>query len=321
MRRIPRSPRAGLVAGAISLMIVGVGLAAVVFGLADAYVWRPLPYADPGRLVSISFDMSQRTPGAWNEVTQADIPSLASWRARTDLFDGMAAFDDRGWIRVRLRGGILPIRAIAASDNLLEVLGLGHRWASSDHADAWVSSRVAAVLSGGQLTPGRSAPIVPDGMLRVRAVLPDSFLLPEPNRTQPVDAVMVLPAGPVMTRNGASTRWPDIVARLRAGVTPRVVEAALSATLPARERVSVVPLTAAMTASVRDLASGAMLASALVLLVCWTNLFGMALTRGLYRRAEIATRSALGATGGHIAALFAREGAEVAAFGGAGRWS
>jgi predicted permease len=318
MRLTLRSHRSGLVAGAVAVIVVGVGLAAVVFALADAYVWRPLPYANSDRLVSIAFDMSQRTPGAWNDVTQEDIPSLSSWQARTDLFEGVAAFDDRGWTRVQLSGGILPIRAIAASDNLLQVLGLGPRWASSDPADAWVSNRTARTLSGGQLEPGRSAPIIPDGTLRVRAILPDSFLLPEPNRTQPVDALTILPPGPVMTKDGASTSWPDIVARLRPGVTPDVVEAALSATLPARERVSVVPLAAAMTARVRSLASGAMLASALVLLVCWANVFGMALTRGLYRRAEIATRTALGATMAHISGLFAREGLNVAAFGAAG---
>ena len=52
--------QSGLSRGAILVFAVGVGLAATVFGLADPYVSRSLPYADPDRLVSISFDLETR---------------------------------------------------------------------------------------------------------------------------------------------------------------------------------------------------------------------------------------------------------------------
>ncbi len=306
----------GPLLGGVAVIAAGVGLAAMVFALADAYVWKPLPYADPDRLVSIDFAGRLPTPGA-PRVTQADLPSLASWRARRDLFEDLAAFEDRDWLRVELSGRILPVRTVAASRDLFQVLGLAPRWTDPDPASAWVSRRLATTLSGGELQAGRSARIVPDGRLYVQGVLPTDFLLPEPDRTLPPDVLVALQDGPVMTKNGASTTWPRFVARLRPGVAPDVAAAALSATMPGSEEVQVTPLGTAMTARVRALATGALLASGLIVLVCWMNVFSIALTRGLYRAPEIATRTALGATPTRIVRLLAAEGVQVALFGSA----
>ncbi|HWB31347.1 MAG TPA: FtsX-like permease family protein [Vicinamibacterales bacterium] len=312
VRLLPR--QRGPLLGGVAVIAAGVGLAAMVFALVDAYVWKPLPYADPDRLVSIDFAARLPTPGA-PRVTQADLPSLVSWRDRRDLFEDLAAFEDRDWLRVELSGRILPVRTVAASRDLFQVLGLAPRWTDPDPASAWVSRRLATTLSGGELQSGQSARIVPDGRLYVQGVLPPDFLLPEPDRTLPPDVLVELPDGPVMTKNGASTSWPRFVARLRAGVAPDVAAAALSATMPSGEAVQVTPLTTAMTARVRALATGALLASGLIVVVCWMNVFSIALTRGLYRAPEIATRTALGATPIRIVRLLAAEGAQMALFG------
>lgn len=295
----------------------GVGLAAMVLALADAHVGRPLPYTDPDRLVSITFDSLPSRPDLWVKVPQAEIPTLASWRARGDLFDDIAAFEDHGWLRVRLPGQILPLRAVAVTENLLEVLGLEPRWAESDDAAVWVSNRVANALSGGVLQPGRSASVHPEGELRVRSLLPRSFLLPQANRTLPVDMLVVRPDGYVITKDGQETITPHLVARTRPGATPQIIEAALTATMPAGRQVYVVPLSTALTARLRGLAVGALLASGLIVLVCWTNVFNIALTRGLYRESEITTRTALGATPARIARHLLTEGLGVALLGGA----
>lgn len=311
--RVPLLPRqSGPLIGAIGVIGVGVGLAAMVFALADP-VFRRLPYADPNRLVSIRFGM----PNPNVHARAADVPSLASWQARTDLFTGVAAFVDQSWLKVRLPDRVLPLRAVAVTDNLLEVLGLEPRFAESDPAAGWVSSRVAT-FSGGELRPGRSVPILPEGVLRVRNILPPSFLLPQANRTEPVDALVVLPVGPVIKIDGMASQELEIVARMRPGATPEIVEAALNVTMaPVGRRLSVVPLSLALNTRLRGLAMGALLASGLVVLVCWTNVFSMALTRGLYRGGEIATRTALGATPIRIVGLLGAESAKVAALGSA----
>ena len=155
--RLPLSAlSSGPLLGATGVVAVGVGLAAMVFALADP-VLRPLPYADPSRLVAISFTLPLPGPRA----NPADVPSLASWQARTDLFVGVAAFDARGWMRLRLPDRIVPLRAVAATANFLEVLGLQAPVTEWDPTAAWVSRRAATTLSGGALQPERSVPIVP----------------------------------------------------------------------------------------------------------------------------------------------------------------
>jgi hypothetical protein len=315
-RLLPRP--SGPILGAIAVIGVGVGLAGMVFALADPYVARALPYSDPDRLVSMEFGLGD--PRAAVQASQSDVPSLASWQARADLFEGLAAFDDGGWLRVRLSDRVVPLRAVAVTDNLLEVLGLDRRPAT-DATAVWVSTRAATTLSGGELSPGRSVPVVLGGTLRVESILPHSFLLPQANRTDPVDALVMLPPGPVMT----ITRTPapsssalKLVGRRRQDVTPETIEAALGPSIRATgSSLSVVPLWTRMTARQRALARGASLASGLVILVCWMNVFNIALTRGLYREPELATRTALGATPGQLVRLVMAEGLRVAALGSA----
>jgi predicted permease len=321
MRRRVLSRASGAAYGAIAVIAVGIGLAAMVFALSDAFVWKQLPYANPDQLVSIHFDLGN----PHISVTQADFPSLASWQSRTDLFEGIAGFENRGWMRVQVSDRVLPLRAVAATDNLFEVLGVHAEW--TDTGAAWVSSR-AVSLSVGRLEPGRSARILPEGLLRVGGVLPAAFLLPEPGRTDSVDAIVPLSVGPVKVLEGEQ---PHLVARLRPGVTPQSVEAALNAVMKATGySPSVVPLNvsvktgypktygnAATAARVSNLATGAVSASVLVVLVCWMNIFNIAMTRGLYRQAELATRTALGASSSRIVGHLAAEAGTVAGIGSA----
>ena len=317
LRFLPRP--SGPVVGAITVIGVGVGLAAMVFALTDPYVARALPYADPDRLVSIEFRLGD--PHAAEQASPDDVPSLVSWQARTDLFEGLAAIDDAGWVRAKLSDRVVPLRAVAVTDNLLEVLGLERRPAA-DAAAAWVSNRAATILSGGELSPGRSVPVMPEGTLRVGSILPHSFLLPQANRTDPVDALVILPPGPVIT----ITRTPapsssalKLVGRTRQDVTPEMIEAALGPSIRAiGSSLSVVPLRTRMTGRQLALARGASLASALVIVVCWLNVFSIALTRGLYREPELATRTALGATPSQLVRLMVADGLRVATLGSAG---
>jgi predicted permease len=152
----------------------------------------------------------------------------------------------------------------------------------------------------------------------VRTTLPRSFLFPEANRTTPVDLLVVVPAGPVIEIEGPSSRPLTVVARLRPGITPTVIESALNVTMArVGRRVSVVPLSTTLNGRLRGLALGALLAGVLVVVVCWANVFSMSLTRGLYRGSEIAIRTALGATPIHIVTLLMREAVTLALLGSA----
>jgi predicted permease len=303
---------------ATSVIAVGVGLAAMVFALADPYAGRPLPYADPDRLVAISFGLGDPTVRARPE----DVPSLSAWQARTDLFEDLGAFADVGWLRVQLADDVVPLRAVAMTGNLFHVLGVESE-PTSDPTVMWVSNRAAATVAGGALQPGRTVSVAPDRTLRVKSILPESFVFPQADRTDPVDAIIVLPDSAVVnidrTRGVTAIRGLNLVGRTRPGVTPEMIEAALGPnSRSVGQQLSVVPLATAMTARLRTLGRGAMWASALIILVCWTNVFNIALTRGLYRERELATRIALGAGPGRIVRLMLIEGLRVAALGTSG---
>ena len=161
-------------------------------------------------------------------------------------------------------------------------------------------------------------PTVPAGTLRVAGILPPSFVLPQANRTEPVDALVILPPGPVITITGGGRSEPKLVGRMRQGVTPEMIEAALEPGVHAvGSSMSVVPLRTAMQSRQRALARGALFASVLVILICWMNVFNIALTHGLHRQTELATRAALGATPIQLVRLMVAEGARVAMLGGA----
>ena len=71
---------------AILTMALGIGASAVVFGVANAILLRPLPgIAEPGRLVSL-----YRTQSG-NVFDNLGYPDYADYRARCQSFAGLAA--------------------------------------------------------------------------------------------------------------------------------------------------------------------------------------------------------------------------------------
>src|SRR6185503_12917510 len=77
-RLLRRSPRFTLTA--LTVLVLGIGSTTAIFSVAYAVLVRPLPYADPGRLVFVA--EHQGSGIAW--------PNFADWRRRASSFDGLA---------------------------------------------------------------------------------------------------------------------------------------------------------------------------------------------------------------------------------------
>src|SRR5262245_11125406 len=82
-----RSPL--LTAAIAATLALGIGAASAIFGLVDAVVLRPLPYAEPGRLVQIYDSGAGLDP---NEADWVSFPNFRDWQRVADVFDGMAAY-------------------------------------------------------------------------------------------------------------------------------------------------------------------------------------------------------------------------------------
>ena len=71
---------------AIATLALGIGANSAIFALVDATLLRPLPYAEPERLVTI-WETSAATPRGF-----ASPPNMLDWKSRSRTFDNIAAF-------------------------------------------------------------------------------------------------------------------------------------------------------------------------------------------------------------------------------------
>ncbi|MGA8277422.1 MAG: hypothetical protein WB784_04425, partial [Rhodanobacteraceae bacterium] len=58
LRSLSKSPGFSLVA--VLVLALGIGANSAIFSVIDAIFLRPLPYADPGRIVQVSSDLPDR---------------------------------------------------------------------------------------------------------------------------------------------------------------------------------------------------------------------------------------------------------------------
>jgi putative ABC transport system permease protein len=114
MRVLIKKPVFTLIA--VLTLALGIGANTAIFSVVNAVLLRPLPYADPGRLVMI-----QETRGNGNpaQVTPAN---FIDWRAQNSVFEQLAATATRD---VNLTGVGEPERVTMtiASANLFDLLG------------------------------------------------------------------------------------------------------------------------------------------------------------------------------------------------------
>jgi putative ABC transport system permease protein len=69
----------------ILTLALGIGAVSAVFSVVYSLLWRPLPFHDPGRLVSLS--ESSKT----HELMSVSYPNFMDWRDDNQVFDYVAA--------------------------------------------------------------------------------------------------------------------------------------------------------------------------------------------------------------------------------------
>ncbi len=88
IRLLRRQP--GFTAVALLALALGIGANTAIFGVVDAVLWRPLPFANADRIVSLAEQRPRE--GRWfGPVSPAD---FYDWRSQTTSFAAMAAYED-----------------------------------------------------------------------------------------------------------------------------------------------------------------------------------------------------------------------------------
>jgi macrolide transport system ATP-binding/permease protein len=223
--RTQRQARA-FTAVAILTLALGIGANTAIFSVVRAALLRPLPYAQPDRLITVGEvrgeeELSQAlSPESWN----ASYPDYLDWRKQSKAFESLAGFTGDGFT---LRGAGEPetVSAVQATTNFFSTLGvkpfLGRDFRAGEDVAA---GPLAAILThsywrsrfgGDPRVVGRSIQLDSNNVTIV-GVLPAGFEFAPRGNAQLWVPLHI--TGDLVTRR--SLRWLSVIGRLARGATP-----------------------------------------------------------------------------------------------------
>jgi putative ABC transport system permease protein len=324
-RRLRRSP--GFTLATTLTLALGIGANAALFALVDAVLLRPLPYPDPGRLVSLWESTPDMPRGAVSPANLADY--------RVPAFESLAAWHN---VEMDLSGSGRPeaLAGHAVTADFFTVLGvgpsLGRPFLPEEDREG---AEHVVILSHGlwQERFGANPAIVGRTIrldrepYRVVGVLPPGVVTPGGlASTRPVSLLVpaAFPAELLASRGDHET---SVLARLRPGARLeearaqlRAVSERLAAQFPDSNGGVRAEIGRLDDDVVRDVRGSLLLllgAVAAVLAIACLNVANLQVVRAVGRRRELALCVALGAARGRLAAGLLAESLLLAVLGGA----
>jgi putative ABC transport system permease protein len=314
---------------AILSLALGIGGTTAIFSVVDAVLLRPLPFAEPDRLVLVwsasKFDRGDHSPA-----------DFLDYRREARTFDGMAAVMSTS---MSLTGDGEPeqLRVQSVSGTFFPLLGVkamaGRTFVAADDGP---EERGAVMLSEGlwkRRYGGRADAIgrvitLSDRRVEIVGIVPETFRF-----DVPADAWLLGRRGVPHASNmlGDLTTNRDVhivtvVGRLRQGVTIAAAQSDLEAIAARLARdypayntgrsVALEPLASALVGDTSTVLFALLGAVTLLLLIASVNVANLLLVRSEGRTLELAMRTALGASRGRLASQILVESLVLAALGG-----
>ena len=316
----------------ILVLAVGIGVNTALFSLAYPLLIRPLPFPDSGRLYRLSYFVpSQNTELAW-------MPDLRFWQESATSFESIAGAswgvlersgDDQDWVYQAAVSAdffrMLGVKPILGRDFLRE----------EDKLDASAYRDGVTVISydfwrtefgGDPAVVGRELSFKIGGEIPVRfavvGVMPEGFLFPD---VPQLGMWTLLQPREAFGREHGGIPMPDVIARLKPGVTWQTAAAELEQLRHARvsqdarrygdASVRITPLNEFMSARVKTLIVVLAGSVALLLMMACANVAGLMMSRVVRRMHEVAVRGALGAGRSAIIRQLLTEGFALSVIG------
>ena len=116
LRMLRKSP--GFTAVAVLTLALGIGATTVMFSVVESVLWRPMPFPQSQRLVTVE-SANRKQPGNYGAVSVAD---YLDWRAQNNVFDGLAAFDWSDGRTLTGDGGAERVYVMPISANFFQTL-------------------------------------------------------------------------------------------------------------------------------------------------------------------------------------------------------